>query len=80
LIPDRGREFCSLQNCPHLPWGHAVIGSEYLEVAFSGDMETMLKLRIYGALHSLKEGGSSANILAEVFLFMPVFCTSIAIT
>jgi len=80
LIPVRGREFCSLQNCPHLPWGHPVIGGEYLEVAFSGDMETVLKLRIYGALHSLKEGGSSASILAEVFLFIPVFCKSKTIT
>jgi len=80
LIPVRGRDFCSPQNCPHLPWGHAVIGSEYLEVAFSGNMETVLKLRMCGALHSLKEGGSSANILAEVFLFIPVFCKSIAIT
>lgn len=80
LVTVRGRDFCSFQNCPHLAWGHAFVGGEYLEVAFSGDMETVPKLRICGALHSVKEGGSSANILAEVFLFIPVFCKSITIT
>jgi len=80
LIPVRGRDFCSFQNCPHLPWGNAVIGSEYLEIAFSGDMDTVLKWSIYGALHNLKEGGSSANILDQVFLFFPVFYKSIAVT
>jgi hypothetical protein len=79
LIPVRGRELYSFQNCPHLPWAYAVIGSEYLEVTFSGDMETVPKLRICGALHSLIEGGSSIKILAEVILCTSVFCKSIAI-
>ena len=76
----QGQRFLSSQNCPHLPWGHAVLGIEYLEVAFSGGMETMPKLRVYRALHSLKEGGNNANLLAEVLPYIPVFCKSTAMT